>query len=368
MTAAHRQRACSLGDIDGGNEIGMVLETTGFATEMGLGRAIALLTVPTSWAGAGSVPGVYIDNRDASLQGFVFDEPLEFTKGPGVYICSLLLGDSYPFPYILEVFQHQDVAWLQRFNDSLGHDMVDVAHPSALLARQPFQESLGSFCALLLERLTELTEMPVASHDCPAREDTTVRDNSDVLQPTVNPDGAFAFWVRDGSGQGDVDVELVLLSGVYKCCGSRVLSCQQMPLVVANLNGQHQAANMGRDGDGFFSRDPSERSLIKADAHWPEPTYLTGLALHGLGYPGDSPDNQIRLKTIASLNLLVTKVLELDLVGGLMLQSNLPDVLAGRGKPGHGFQKNRCFFLTDLELATYCFNEGCHAITDHIIT
>jgi len=28
MTAAHRQRACSLGDIDGGNEIGMVLETT----------------------------------------------------------------------------------------------------------------------------------------------------------------------------------------------------------------------------------------------------------------------------------------------------------------------------------------------------
>src|SRR5690606_41924389 len=68
MTAAHRQRACSLGDIDGGNEIGMVLETTGFATEMGLGRAIALLTVPTSWAGAGSVPGVYIDNRDASLR------------------------------------------------------------------------------------------------------------------------------------------------------------------------------------------------------------------------------------------------------------------------------------------------------------
>jgi len=48
MTAAHRQRACSLGDIDGGNEIGVVLETTGFATEMGLGRAIALLTVPTS--------------------------------------------------------------------------------------------------------------------------------------------------------------------------------------------------------------------------------------------------------------------------------------------------------------------------------
>lgn len=125
---------------------------------------------------------------------------------------------------------------------------------------------------------------------------------------------------------------------------------------------------MGRDGDGFFSRDPSECSLIKADAYWPEPTYLTGLALHGLGYPGDSPDNQIRLKAIASLNLLVTKVLELDLVGGLMLQSNLPDVLAGRGKPGHGFQKNRCFFLTDLELATYCFNEGCHAITDHIIT
>ena len=81
-----------------------------------------------------------------------------------------------------------------------------------------------------------------------------------------------------------------------------------------------------------------------------------------------SPESQIRLKAIASLNLLVTKVLELDLVGGLMLQSNLPDVLAGRGKPGHGFQKNRCFFLTDLELATYCFNEGCHAITDHIIT
>ena len=53
-----------------------------------------------------------------------------------MYICSLLLGDSYPFPYILEVFQHQDVAWLQRFNDSLGHDMVDVAHPDETLALQ----------------------------------------------------------------------------------------------------------------------------------------------------------------------------------------------------------------------------------------
>lgn len=112
MTAAHRQRACSLSDIDGGNEIGMVLEATGFATEMGLGRAVALLAMPTSWACAGSVPRIYVDDRNASLQGLVLDEPLEFTKGPGVYICSLLLGDSYPFPYILEVFQHQDVAWL----------------------------------------------------------------------------------------------------------------------------------------------------------------------------------------------------------------------------------------------------------------
>src|SRR5690606_22023054 len=255
---------------------------------------------------------------------------------------------SYPFPYILEVFQHQDVAWLERFNDSPGHDMVDVAHPSALLASQPFQASLGSFRGLLLERLTARTEMPAASHHRPAREDKTVRDNSDVLQPTVNPDGAFAFWVRDGSRQGDVDVELVLLSGVYKRCGSRVLPCQQMPLVVANLNGQHQPTRMGRDGDGFFSRDPSERSLIKTDACRPKLADLTGFALHGLGDPGNSPDNQIRLKAIASLNLLVTKVMELDLVGGLMLQSNLPDVLASRGKPGHGFQKNRCFFLTDL--------------------
>src|SRR5690606_11142008 len=180
MTAAHRRRACSPGDIDGGNEVGMVLEATGFATEMGLGRAVALLTVPTSWACAGSVPRIYIDNRNASLQGLVLDEPLELTKCPGVHICSLLLGGSYTFPYILEVFQHQDVAWLQRFNDSLGHDMVDVAHPSALLARQPFQKPLGSFCALLLERLTELTDMPAACHDRRAREDKNGRNGWDA--------------------------------------------------------------------------------------------------------------------------------------------------------------------------------------------
>src|SRR5690606_5693817 len=157
MTAAHRRRASSPGDVDGGDDVGMVLETTRLTTEGAVDEPVLLVDVPAPRALPGGVAGIDMEHRDASSQGFVLQECLELAKGPGVEIRTQLLGGSYPLPDVREVLQHQHIPWLKRLHDALGQGVVDVAHPPSLLAGQPSQGALGTFRAFPLERLAETT-------------------------------------------------------------------------------------------------------------------------------------------------------------------------------------------------------------------
>jgi len=262
MTAARRRRASSPGDVDGGDDVGMVLETTRLTTEGALDEPVLLVDVPAPRALPGGVAGIDIEHRDASSQGFVLQECLELTKGPGMKIRAQLLSGSYPLPDVREVFQHQYIPWLKRLHDALGQGVVYVAHPPSLLAGQPLQSALRRLRALPLERLTETTKMPTASQNGPAREHKPIGGGSQIFDTPVHSDTADSMGLRHRRRDNDVDVEMALSLRVHQRGRGRVLPGQKVPLVLADPHRQHQPTRMGRDGDGLLLRDPAKGALI----------------------------------------------------------------------------------------------------------
>lgn len=84
MTAAHRQRACSSGNIIRGYPIRVVLETTALATEEGL----AFTVLPGGMSAAGAlltgVPGVYGHHPHPLQSRLVLQQRAEAGVGPEV--------------------------------------------------------------------------------------------------------------------------------------------------------------------------------------------------------------------------------------------------------------------------------------------
>lgn len=335
MTAAHRRRACSPGDIDGGDDIRMVLEAARSATKGALDQPVLPVDVPAPRALPGGVVGVDVENRDASGQGFVPQECLELAEGPGVEIGPELLSGSYPLPDMREVFEHQHITWIKRLHDALGQGVVNVAHPPSLLAGQPSQGALGAFRALPLERLTETTKMLAASQNSPAGEHKTVRGGGQVLKTPVHPDEPGSLGLRHRRGNHDVDGELALSLRVHQRGRGRVLPDQKVPLVLADPHRKNQPTRMGRDGDGLLFRDPAKGALVQAHAGRTERQPPLGIGLHSFADPGNSPDHQVGLQPVPGLDGPVAEVLNGHLVGGLVLHGQPVGILADSSEAGH---------------------------------
>lgn len=115
------------------------------------GMATASGQPAASGAGARAIPGLNIENDNATLQGFVFDELLELSKGPRVMDVPFFLSSSQPISDVGQLFHHNDITLPKAVYNLSADVMVNPADYSALLARKPFQELLCSSRAFRLK-------------------------------------------------------------------------------------------------------------------------------------------------------------------------------------------------------------------------
>ena len=78
-----------LGEVQGGNVVGVMLESATNAAEERLGSSIGSVDVSASWTGLRSVPWIDINYWDSFLKSFVFDIGLKFSERPAVEISIL---------------------------------------------------------------------------------------------------------------------------------------------------------------------------------------------------------------------------------------------------------------------------------------
>lgn len=292
--------------------------------------AVANGKLTTPRAGMRAILGINIDDRNGSLQGLVFNEPLELGEGPGTVDVSLLLPDPCPFPDVSQLLHHNDISFLKAINDPAAYVVVNPAYYPALLARKLFQELLCCSCALGLESLSKMLESPPRMHCLLPWETETVGSGRKIINPQVNPHNLTVIlrcWPWNRSRGGDVNVERTFT--LNKGGMSRLLPFEKASLVIPQKKRDFNPASDRREGNHFPRLDEAEDPLVIIHRGGVEALDFISLGFVGIGGSGYSPHSKICREPEPLFKFSIAGLLKPEFICRLELFSFLKGRIAG---------------------------------------
>ena len=342
----------------------MVAVTTMGAAEVGTVTDAELSASGTESAG---VTRINKSHSNALLQSLVPDEPLELGKRPRLVDVPLPLSDLGSLPDVLEVFHHEDVVWRGGLDYPLADGVVQVADYPAFLAREPFQEPLGSLGAFGLEGSPQIRKVPPYVHSLLARKPETIGCGGEVADAEVYPDRVSSLWSGDSPREDDIDVvsPLSAISSIDHHSGSGSLPLKEMPLVVAQNKGDSDSAVDCGERDHFLGGDVTENPLVIGHRSRLEAPDLAEFPLGRLGHSGDGSDGEVGGQAVSLPDFIIAEVLEFDLVCRAVVLGYLQRMIAGIGKSLKGCPESLGLLRAGIEFARGCFDKF-HSDTEYI--
>ena len=220
-----------LGEVQGGDVVGIVLEATVNASEECLASPVPFVNSSTARTTLGCVLSININDWNPLLQALVLNHKLQPVKSPRVKVCPLLFAMLASLPYTIKLLHNDEIsANDQAVNESPANLMENCVGPSALPSRKPFKLPPCGGSAFLLEGASKFSKMSPPLLDFTTLNLKPVGGYQQVVHPYVNANWAVAFWLWVVDKNGDVDVELLCIPSINELCVSyRVL--QQLTLV-----------------------------------------------------------------------------------------------------------------------------------------
>lgn len=272
------------------------------------------------------VSRVDVDNRNASFVGFVLDKLLQFVERPGMDRRSKLTRCFNPVSNVSQFFENDHVSGLAVGDNGFTDTMVLVPHVATFFAREPSQSAFSTFRAFALKSLAKLRVMFSDVHDLFARKRLSVGGGGEVIESAVNPNGITARGNGNLFTQTDVDIKDFFVSVVGQCCGRRLLSFKESALEIANGKFDVLAFRVSSNTDLFFDFDKSEGMNVEIHRSWFE-LLRWPFALKSGSNPRYCSNNQIRLKLILILEIIIAEVLKLYFVCSLVLFRDRTNVI-----------------------------------------
>lgn len=207
----------SLGDVSGGVEVGMELESA-VPASVGVPSAVAFVGVSASRALLAGVSGV--DQNDALAECFrlVSQELLKLEERPAVELRVELpaspLLDSYAFQVLKGEGSEGRLGYL------LGYAMVHVSHKPSLSPRKPLELPFGGASAFGLEPLSEVCILPPTVLHTLGIEKPAVGAHGNIDNAPVYAEYLPTYWFRRFCLYRSVDVEctsLINQGGTLDC-------------------------------------------------------------------------------------------------------------------------------------------------------
>jgi hypothetical protein len=133
-------------------QVGIEVIPTLPTNEYALGTAVGASNMPAAATRLRGMPGVDPSYRTTPFLGLVRNKALELGERPGVHP-TLGFGTPFglhPLANVLEVFQDNRSARLDRLNDLLGEHMIAVAAKAPLSVAHPFEIRSSFLWGLLL--------------------------------------------------------------------------------------------------------------------------------------------------------------------------------------------------------------------------
>ena len=289
------RRACSLGNIEAGVQIGIRAVPAFLAPKQSLPLPVALAAMPAPAARFGRVTRVnryHTDPPSLCLVGQVGTEQVVRPEVMQVTGFLAALGGTVTNPG--QILNRYGVARLQAVHDAASHDVKRMLNETFFLAAEPLPSAFKPFGAFAVKFAAKLR--PCAEVTQPnglqfaAREPLARRERGKDFLPEVNSQH-LARRVRGArilELQSQVDIPLARLVLDELPTLTRNGGANQVPLIVPDVHGDFQTARCGGQGNNFSFGVHGQGALIVGDAAHLEatdpaalPLAHTGDGLHG---------------------------------------------------------------------------------------
>jgi len=325
-----------------------------------MSRAIPNFT--TAGTSLGGVPRINVSNRNTFFKSFVFNKELELTKGPRVVNMPLLFPDFSGFPDPLEILHYDKFSFFDRVNYFSTDDVVNIAHPSSFLAREPYQGAFSTLCAFSLEGRAKSLVMLPCMLSLFTGKTKSIGTGCNVINAKVYANWLSAKRCHNFFIQSKIDIKNFLGFLVNKVCHFGVLLFQKTSLIITDRKLKLQSSFYCGEGNHFPSFYKSKGSIVKVKGKSFK-GFWSSFSL--LGNSGDSSNNKVSLEIIPFLYQMVGKVVKLILIKCLFLSCYFQNIIASTFKAINSLKKYILFFQSDLKLTLNRFYQFhiCYYIT-----
>ena len=286
-------------DVEGSNQVCVVLESAIYASEKRLGSPVCPVNVSASRTGFGGVPGIHVDYGYPSLEGFVLDEGLELCESPAVEIAVLAFPVFCPVTDSRQFLHNNHIAFFEAVHKLSAGLVQNRVSPVSLLSPQPFQAAFSRFRALGLEGRTEPSKMLPLFEDGFSFNLEAVGSDKKIIHSNVYTNGitpsGFGNCSSDCNVEEEVFIIVIVLVDQNCVCWFSIL--KKLPLVFANAERWfHSFLNSGnRSVYSVRLVDKSEEPFIQIHGKLREFEKLPFLVLPiGFSNAVSSPDGEIR--------------------------------------------------------------------------
>ncbi len=258
-------------EVERGDKIGVMLESTFVTSEKGLSSSIGLVDISAPWACFGGVSRVGIEDGYPPFEGLISNKVLELLECPTVEIPVLALSMLGSVSDSSQLFHDYYVVLSEAVYKFSADLMQKGVNPSPLLSTKPFQLPLCGGCAFSLERRTMFSKTLSLSEGGFPLNLKTVRSNQETIDANIDAHGISSFRFWNYLVNGDVEKEGFVSVNQH---GMRWLNIlKKLPLVFSDIECRfHPLLNRGdRCVDSIGLVDKPEESLIQIYRKLSEP-------------------------------------------------------------------------------------------------
>jgi hypothetical protein len=287
ITDTLTRRACSSGDVDACDVVGVILKPTLPATKQTLRTAVAPRTMLTARARLGCVSRLNADHSDTTKRALILKERPQRRVGPQVVFVARHLTPSRGLSSEMrQVLDSESVAQSEGVNDVAAYGMQCVANEATFSTGEPIPEALQASGAFDIELASDLAAFVPVSEALGLHRTSSKHlaggEGGEHSLPHIQPDDLATAWRLRGLGtDGDVDVPLaVLIPDQLTALNTyKVLLRKEMTLVIADGKRDTLSAVNGNKADGLIVHPKRERSLIVGNRTVLEAAGLLAFAL-----------------------------------------------------------------------------------------
>jgi len=337
--------------VEGGDIVGVVLESTFDTSEEGLGSPVSSINVSASRASLRSILWVGINYRYPSFKGFVFDKGLELSESPAVEISVLAFSMFSSISNASQLLHNDYIAFPKAVHKFTADLMQNSINPSSLLSTQPFQSAFSRLRAFRLERRAELSKMVSSFEGVSPFHLEAVGGNEKIAYTDVDAYGVIAFTLWDFPANCDMKIKRFISVNQNSMCGLSVF--KKLSLIFSYVKRNFNSLLNSRDRriDAIRLIDKPKKPLVQIHRKLRKLKELVLSLFVGFGNPVSRSDGEVRWKIELLPRLPVNHVVESNWIEHFSFKGYLGDVVASISKSVKRVQQLLRIFNRWLKLA-----------------